>query len=272
VINLDQTPMESRQFGATGWEVPVVGLGTWQVFDVGPEGEERARTVVEAAFAGGTRLVDSSPMYGRSEAVLGRALGARRGEAIVATKIWTPSAAEARRQLEAQLRFYGGRVDLEQIHNLVAWEEYLPWLEGEREAGRIGLIGATHYLSPAFPELARVVRTGRVQAIQIPYNPHEREVERELLPLADELGLGVIAMRPLGGAGSEIPVPDPKLLEPLGVESWAEALLKWVLSDPRVHVAIPATSNPAHAHQNARAGSPPWFGPDERRLVERLAS
>ena len=271
MINSDQAPLERRQFGDTGWQVPVIGLGTWQVFDVGPDGEERARAVVEAAFAAGTRLVDSSPMYGRAEAVLGLALGARRDEAIVATKIWTPSAAEARRQLDAQLRFYGGRVDLEQIHNLVGWEERLPWLETEREAGRIRLIGATHLSASALGDLARVMRTGRIQAVQVAYNPHEREVEREILPLAEELGLGVIAMRPLGGAGSEIAAPDPKLLEPLGVESWAEALLKWALSGPRVHVAIPATSNPEHARQNARAGAPPWLGPDERELVERLA-
>ena len=263
--------MKPRRFGETGWQVPAIGLGTWQVFDVGPEGEERAREVVDAAFTSGTRLVDSSPMYGRAEAVLGRALGARRAEAVVATKIWTSSPQEAQGQLDAQLGFYGGRIDLEQIHNLVAWREHLPWLEANRDAGRIRLIGATHYAASAFDELARVMRTGRVQAIQVPYNPRQREVEREILPLAEELGLGVIAMRPLGGAGSRIPAPDPKELEPLGVETWAEALLRWALSDVRVHVAIPATSDPSHAAQNARAGSPPWFGPEERRLVERLA-
>ncbi len=263
--------MERRGFGQTRWQVPVVGLGTWQVFDVGPSGQQRVDAVVEAALAGGTRLFDSSPMYGRAEAALGRALAGRRAEAIVATKIWTPSAGEARAQLEAQLAFYEGTVDVEQIHNLVAWREHLPWLETEREAGRIGLIGATHYQSSAFDELSRVMRTGRIQAIQVPYNPRQREVEREILPLAEELGLGVIAMRPLGGAGAVIPAPDPKQLEPLGVESWAEALLKWALSDQRVHVVIPATSSPDHARQNARAGLPPWFGPDERRLVERLA-
>jgi aryl-alcohol dehydrogenase-like predicted oxidoreductase len=263
--------MERRQLGRSGYDVPVVGLGTWQVLDVGPAGQEQAGAVVEAALAGGMRLFDSSPMYGRAEAVLGRALAGRRNEAIVATKIWTPSSGEARRQLEAQLAFYRGTVEVEQIHNLVAWREHLPWLEAERDAGRIGLIGATHYQSSALGELARVMRTGRIQAIQIPYNPRQQEVEREILPLAEELGLGVIAMRPLGGADAVIPAPDPRQLEPLGVESWAEALLKWALSDSRVHVVIPATSSPEHARQNARAGLPPWFGPDERRLVERLA-
>ena len=266
--------MERRPFGRTGLELPVVGLGTWQTFDVGRDGEARATAVVASALAGGTRVFDSSPMYGRAERVLARALAGRREQACVATKIWTRSRAEGRAQLADQLSYYDGRVDLEQIHNLVAWEEHLPWLEAEREAGRILFLGATHYSPLAFDELARVMRSGRIEAIQIPYNPVEREVEREILPLAAELGLGVIVMRPLGGEGALVPGPGDGLLsselESLGVVTWAQALLKWALSDARVHVVIPATSNPEHARQNVVAGSPPWFGPEERRLVERL--
>jgi diketogulonate reductase-like aldo/keto reductase len=264
-------PVELRRLGTHGPEVPVVGLGTWRVFDVPPEGEARCREVVAAAFAEGTRVVDSSPMYGRAEAVLGRALAGRRDEAFVATKIWTPSADEASRQLEEQLQLYGGRVDLEQIHNLVGWRERLPWLEGEREAGRIGLIGATHWSAAAFDELELVMRTGRIDAIQVPYNPRERAVERRILPLAAELGLGVIAMRPLGGDGSTIRPPPARDLEPLETESWAEALLLWALADPRIHVVIPATSNPEHAVANARAGRGRRLDPEERELIERLA-
>ena len=232
--------MECRRFGRSGIEMPVIGLGTWQTFDVGPEAEDGPREVVEAVLECGTRLFDSSPMYGRAEAVLGRALGSRRDEAFVATKIWTPSAERARRQFEDQLDFYG-RVELEQIHNLVAWEECLPWLEDERDRGRIDLIGATHYDAGAFAELERVMETGRLDAIQIPWNPEEREAERRILPLAAELELGVIAMRPLGGGG---------LVSRFG----AEELLKWCLSDDRVHVAIPATSDVAHARANAAVG------------------
>ena len=231
--------MECRRFGRSGWELPVIGLGTWQTFDVGPDGEAAAKEVVDTVWEGGTRLFDSSPMYGRAEAVLGRALAGRREDAIVATKIWTGSGREARAQLEAQIGFYG-RVEIEQIHNLVAWESHLPWLEEERDAGRIGLIGATHYLESAFGELERVMRTGRIDCIQIPFNPEERAAERRILPLAAELDLGVIAMRPLGGGA-------------LVRRHGAEELLRWTLSDERVHVAIPATSNPEHARANAAA-------------------
>ncbi len=270
VLRSERSSIETRDLGEAGIDVPVVGLGTWLTFDVGPDGEENAAEVVRAALAGGVRLFDSSPMYGRAERVLAHALADRRREAFVATKIWTRSPEQGRRQLADQLAYYGGRVDLEQVHNLVAWEEHLDWLERERDDGRVRFLGATHYAASAFPELARVMRTGRLDAVQVPYNPLEREVEREILPLAVELGLGVIAMRPLA-EGALLPGPGRRELAPLGVETWAQALLKWALSDPRVHVVIPATSNPAHARQNVRAGSPPWFGPDERRRVEELA-
>jgi len=119
------------------------------------------------------------------------------------------------------------------------------------------------------------MKTGRIEAVQIPYNPREREVEREILPLAEELGLGVVVMRPLGGGGlvrGSPPESDLEPLRPFGVTTWPQALLKWVLSDRRCHVAIPATSKKGRTRQNAAAGDPPWFGAEERDLVARLAT
>lgn len=266
--------MERRRFGRDRLEVPVVGLGTWQTFDLPQSIQSVADLVVRAVLEAGGRFVDSSPMYGRAEAVVGRALGDRRGEATVATKIWARSVEEGRAQLAAQLRFFGGRVELEQVHNLVAWREHLDWLERERDRGTVGLLGATHWSPSAFQELAAVMRSGRIQAIQIPLNPFERQAEGDILPLAEELGLGVVVMRPFG-EGSLFPGPSRdalRPLEPFGVSTWPQALLKWVLSDQRVHVVIPATRSQDHAAENVVAGSPPWFGPEERSLVERLAA
>ncbi|HEU4455848.1 MAG TPA: aldo/keto reductase, partial [Longimicrobium sp.] len=148
-------------------------------------------------------------------------------------------------------------------------------LERLREEGRVGAVGATHYRPAAFDELRRVMETGRVTAIQVPYNPLEREVEESILPLAEEMGIGVVVMRPFGERSLLRRIPTEEDLAPLapfGVRTWTQALLKWILSDPRCHVAIPATSSPAHMRDNAAAGSPPWLGPEERDRVARLAS
>jgi diketogulonate reductase-like aldo/keto reductase len=258
--------VEERRLG------PVVGLGTWNTFG----GDERAaRDVVGAARGAGCRLFDSSPMYRGAERSLAVALAPKRDGATVATKIWTRSVAEGREQYRRQLEWFG-RVEIEQVHNLVAWREQLPWLDEERKSGRVDVLGVTHYDPSAFDELARALRTGRFGTLQVPYNPHERECERELLPLAAELGVAVIVMRPLGGGRGRLleRAPARDELAPLaefGVHTWPQALLKWALSDGRVDVVIPATVRLARARENAAAGSPPWFGPSERRLVERLA-
>ena len=267
--------MEDRPLGRTGLTLPAVGVGTWRTFDVhGAGAEADVARVVDAALSGGARLFDSSPMYGQSERVLGASLDGRRDDAIVATKVWTHDDEEAARQVAFALSTFGGRVDLYQVHNLVRWERRLDELEALRAEGQVAAIGATHYAPSAFGELARVMRSGRIGAVQVPYNPRAREVEREILPLAAELGLGVIVMQPLGEGSMLRGAPPHAALEPLhpfGVRTWPQAVLKWSLSHPAVTAVIPATSSVAHMEENVAAGEPPWFGPDERELVESLA-
>ena len=267
--------MELRRFGETDLTVPAVGVGTWQVFDVrGRKSEQRVHEQVTEALSVGATLFDSSPMYGNAERVVGEALDGRRDEALIATKVWARSVREGRSQIDRAMQYFGGTVDLYQVHNLVAWREHLSVLERLRDEAKVRMIGATHYSPSAFGELATVMRTRRIGAIQIPYNPHETEVEREILPLAAELGLGVVVMRPLGeGSLMRHPPREAELspLSPFSVQTWAQALIKWGLSDSRCHVSIPATSRPGRITENATAGEPPWFGPEERELVARLA-
>jgi diketogulonate reductase-like aldo/keto reductase len=253
--------MEERRLG------PVVGLGTWNTFD---RDERRAGEVVGGALDAGCRVVDTSPMYGGAEASLGAALDGRRDRATVATKIWAGSVEEGQAQYRRQTGWYG-RVEIEQIHNLQAWKDHVPWLEQERAEGRIDRLGVTHYSAGAFGELARALRTGRFDTLQIPLNPSERACEEEVLPLAAELGVAVIVMRPLGAGRLVRRTPPAAALMQLEVETWSQALLKWALSDERVDLVIPATRDPDRARSNALAGAPPWFDAEQRLLVERLA-
>lgn len=266
--------MERRKLGNSGLDVPVVGVGTWQTFDArNREAKDNARSVVDQALATGANFFDSSPMYGEAEQVLGMALEGRREQSLIATKVWARSVSEGQEQIRNSLAYYGGRIDLYQIHNLMSWREHLTELERLKESGKISAIGATHYSPSSFGELQEVMKTGRITAVQIPYNPAEREVERSVLPLAADLGLGVVIMRPFGAGALFSRQPSrPQLarLEPFGVNTWAQALLKWILSDLRCHVAIPATSRPERMKENAGAGCAPWFGREERAYVAEL--
>jgi diketogulonate reductase-like aldo/keto reductase len=256
--------IEERRLG------PVIGLGTWNTFG---DDAELAHDVVGTALASGTHLFDTSPMYGNAERSLSSALDGRREGTVVATKIWAPTVEQGREQFDRQLEWYG-RVEIEQIHNVVSWREHLTWLDEERAAGRIRRVGVTHYSPLAFEDVTEALRTGRFETVQLPLNPYERAAERLLLPVAGELGIPVIVMRPFGEGELLARTPSADELEPLaefGIETWPQALLKWVLSDERVDVVIPATRNPLHAAENALAGSPPWLGEEERRYVERLA-
>lgn len=251
-------------------------MGTWSTFDVrGAADEAHARTVVDCALEEGANFFDSSPMYGGAECVLGASLEGRREQALIATKVWTPLAEKGRQQAQRALEFFGGRIDLYQLHNLVNWREHLTMLEELKAEGKVAAIGATHYSPSAFDQLALVMKAGRITAIQVPYNPVERDVERMILPLAADLGLGVILMRPFGEGSLVRHSPSASELAPFegfGVKTWAQVLLKWGLSEQRCHVSIPATFKPRHMRDNAAAGNPPWFGSAERHRVVTLAS
>ncbi|MFJ8436020.1 aldo/keto reductase [Kitasatospora sp. NPDC094019] len=267
--------LPGRRLGRSGPTLPCVGLGTWRRFDLPVAREHLAREVVELALTHGVRVFDTAPVYGRSEEVLARALGAAREHAFVATKIWADGPADGRRQFENQLRLFDGRVDLLQLHHLIGWRNHRGWLQQERERGRIGRLGLTYWRDHAFgggtaAELEQAMRTGLFDAVQIPLNPRERAVERRILPLAQELGIGVLVMRPFAEGGLLGRTPDRRRLAAAGCAGPAEALLRWGLSDQRVNVTLPATIDPVHLLSNIAAGSAPPLTEDQRTALADL--
>jgi len=241
-------------------------MGTWRTFDTDAD----RRPLVEAAIEAGIDLFDSSPMYGKAEATLARALDGIRDRVQVATKIWTSSAQEGRTQADRALLLFGP-VDIYQVHNLVNVPAQLALLEGLKDEGKVRAVGATHYQESAFGEMAALMRSKRLDMIQIPYNPQRRIAEREILPLAEALGLGVFVMSPLQH-GILDRRPSAAELEALGVETWAQAILRWIASDPRVSTVLTATQDLDHVRENALAGEPPFFTPELRAVVSRIAA
>jgi aryl-alcohol dehydrogenase-like predicted oxidoreductase len=237
--------MERRQLGRTALKVPVIGLGTWQTFDTG----DNRRPIVDEALRAGMNLFDSSPMYGLAEDTLARALNGRRDAAIISTKIWTGSEAQGRAEAAHALQLFG-RIEIYQVHNLVAWPVQLRMLERLKGEGKVIAVGATHCLSSAFDELCDVMQTGRLDMIQLPYGPRLRDAERRVLPLAAELGLGVLIHSPLRFGVLDRRV-DRRRLEELGVETLAQAVLKWIASDERVSCVLTATRTPGRPTENA---------------------
>ena len=270
--------MEQRKLGRSGLTVPVIGMGTWKTFDVrGGQAEQERQEIVKTALDNGANFFDSSPMYGEAERVLGQAvknLGVR-SDVMIATKVWTASDEIAEQQFADAFRFFEGYVDLYQVHNLVAWGKRLETLRKFKAEGKVKAIGITHYSHGAFRELSQIMRSEDIESIQIPYNALDREVEKEILPLAAELNIGVLVMRPFGEGSLVRRVPPASELagfETFGVKTWPQILLKWIASDPRISVIIPATSKAERMVENAAAGDGPWFDPDTREKVSRLAA
>ena len=272
----------TRTIRATGEAVPVVGLGTWQVFDVAAASSEfaAARATLQAFIAGGGKVVDSSPMYGRSENVLGDLIQAEnaRNNLFVATKVWTRGQAEGIAQMRDSMhKLKAEKLDLMQVHNLTDTAVHLGTLAGWKKDGLVRLTGITHYHAGAHRELETALRKHRVDVVQVNYSLAEPEAERSLLDLCAELGAAVIINRPfaegaLFGRVRGKPVPAWAQDE-LGIESWAQYFLKWILGHAAVTVAIPGTRNPKHVADNLAAarGRLPAAG-QRRRMAASFAS
>jgi diketogulonate reductase-like aldo/keto reductase len=256
--------MNTRPIPSTQEALPVVGCGTWIGFDQRPGSDEYKRLpgVLEALFAAGGKVIDSSPMYGRSEETTGELLAAskqRENKAFLATKVWTSGREAGIAQMEQSFaRLRTERMDLMQVHNLMDWKTHLATLRGWKEKGRVRYIGITHYTASAYDEVEAVLRAEKLDFLQINYSIDAREAEQRLLPLAAERGVAVIVNMPFGGGGLLRRLRDkplPAWTAEIGCTSWAQVLLKFVLSHPAVTCTIPGTSRAEHMADNAAAGA-----------------
>ena len=269
--------MLSRRIPSTGEMLPVIGLGTWQTFDVGNSKEERAplADVLSAFAALGGRLIDSSPMYGRSEEVAGdiaAGLGLRE-KLFVATKVWTEGRNAGIRQMEESMRRLRAKpIDLMQVHNLVDVRTHLATLRDWKRQGLVRYIGVTHYTAGSHDDVARILAAETVDFVQINYSVGEREAEQRLLPLAQERGVAVIVNRPFAGGNMFRRLRDqplPPWAADIDCSTWAQILLKFVIGHPAVTCAIPATSKLAHLRDNMQAGTGRLPDGKQREMIAR---
>jgi len=259
----------TKPIPSTGEALPVIGVGTWQTFDVGAD--PKARTplleVLKLMTQGGRGVVDSSPMYGSSETVAGdlMAQGGFHEELFVATKVWTSGRDAGIQQMETSFkRLRVQRMDLMQVHNLVDVATHTKTLQQWKEQKRIRYIGITHYTSSAYAEVERALKTRQYDFLQINYSLGERESEKKILGTAKDLGMAVIANRPFAEGALFRRVkgkPLPNWAKDYGIQSWAQYFLKWIVSHPAMTCAIPGTGNPKHMQDNLGAGLGPL--PDE---------
>ncbi len=269
--------MFERTLGQTSTRLRVIGMGSSDTFDVGESDAERAPLleVLQELHAAGGTVIDTSPMYGRSEAVLGDLIESLRlrPQLWVATKVWTQGRAAGARQVAASMSALRvERLDLLQIHNLLDWREHVATLHELRAAGKVRHIGITHYRADAHDELERVLAAEPFDSVQLNYSLAEPEAERRLLPFCQERGIGVIVNRPFADGAMFERVRNrslPAIAAELGIESWGQYFLKWIVGHPAVTCVIPATASARHMRDNARAG----FGllPDARQRARMAA-
>src|SRR3989442_11573436 len=270
----------ARPIPSSGETIPAVGLGTWRTFDVGASPTERAplRDVLKDFAELGGRVVDSSPMYGAAESVVGDLAAdlAITDKLFLATKVWTSGRDAGVAQMEQSLRrLRTQRLDLMQIHNLLDWRTHLRTLRDWKASGRVRYVGVTHYTSSAYDELERVLRSEPLDFVQVNYSLGEREAERRILPLARDRGVAVLANRPFSEGNLFQRVRGqtlPGWAAALDCESWAQFFLKWILAHPTVTCVIPATSRPQHLIDNMKAGRGTLPGAATRERMAALVA
>jgi diketogulonate reductase-like aldo/keto reductase len=273
--------MLTRAIPSTGETLPVIGLGTWQVFDVGADASARAplRDVLRTFFAAGGRMVDSSPMYGASESVVGDLCKelAICEPLFVATKVWTRGRDAGIQQMETSFkRLRVEQMDLMQVHNLLDVATHTKTLADWKAKGRVRFVGITHYTSAAYADVEKWLKTGQYDFLQINYSLAERESGERLLPLARDRKVAVIANRPFAEGAMFRRVrgkPVPEWAKEAGMATWAQYFLKWIVSHPAVTCAIPGTGRADHLADNLAAGTGPLPGEAMRkRMAEHFDS
>jgi len=261
--------MIERKIPSTGELLPVIGLGTWQTFDVGNDRAVRARLaeVLRVFFDGGGKLIDSSPMYGKSEGVVGDLLAQLdfHKKAFLATKVWTTGEQAGIEQMRQSAELMRTKtIDLMQIHNLVDWRTHLATMRRMKDDGLLRYVGITHYTVDALPDLAAIIEKEPLDFVQLIYSIEKRDAEKRLLPLAADRGVAVLANLPFGGGRLLSGLgrsPLPAWAAEIGCASWPQFMLKYIVSHPALTCAIPATANPVHMADNIAAGAGPM--PDE---------
>ena len=270
--------MQYRTLGRTEIPVSTVSMGTWQSFDVrGAKAVDHVSQLVTESLRCGVNLFDTAPMYGQAEEVLGQVLKGRRDGVLIATKVLQSDAVSARRQIEESFRkLQVDVIDLMQIHNMAGWQKVTPVLEEYKATGKFRAIGITDYRTSMFPEMMRAMRTGVFDTIQIPYNVGDREAEREILPLATQLNIGVLVMTPLcpifdrSRLLSVLRRHDLSFLEPYGIKTAGQALLAYLLANQAVASLLPATSRLERVAENTAVADMPVLPSDAVQQLEAL--
>ena len=269
--------MIKRMIPSSGEELPVIGIGTWQSFDVTAEQYPVLKKVLSELYAGGGRLIDSSPMYRKSEQVIGDITSTieTADDFFYATKVWTAGLEEGIVQMNASMaKMKRKMMDLMQIHNLTDWKTHLPELRRWKDEGKIRYIGITHYTDYSHSELERIIKAEKPDFVQFNYSIESRNAERRLLDAAASLGVATIINRPFGEGKLFTKVKGKAL--PLwahenDIDSWSTYFLKYIIAHAAVTCVIPATANPQHAHDNANAAKGKLPGPElKKKMVDYL--